>query len=401
MTRRACPACEHPGLAPFYRCGPVPVHSTLLMRTRDEARKYPRAELELAWCRQCGFISNAVFDSSAQAYSAQCEESQGCSPTFSAWQQALAQRLADRHGFHGRTILEIGCGKGEFLADLCAAGENRGIGYDPAYVPGRLGARAREIDFKTKFWNRACGLDGADAVVCRHTLEHIPGVLAFLRDLRAAIGPRRDVPVFFEVPDTGRVLREGAFWDVYYEHCSYFRMDNLRALFTRAGFEVLESWLDYEDQYLMVVAQPSVAPKRATPPSDDPGAEVSTFVRASKTSRALWASRLESWDRGGLEVVLWGGGSKAVAFLSSIEHAGVIRRVVDINPRKQGGFIPGGGQVVVAPEDLARHPAHKIILMNPVYREEVGAQVVRLGCQAELLVLGNDPRAAQKANGAP
>ena len=28
--------------------------------------------------------------------------------------------------------------------------------------------------------------------------------------------------MFFQVPDMSRVLRDLAFWDIYYEHCSYF-----------------------------------------------------------------------------------------------------------------------------------------------------------------------------------
>ena len=31
-------------------------------------------------------------------------------------------------------ILEIGCGKGEFLVQICEIGDNRGVGIDPTYV---------------------------------------------------------------------------------------------------------------------------------------------------------------------------------------------------------------------------------------------------------------------------
>ena len=43
--------------------------------------------------------------------------------------------------------------------------------------------------------------------------------------------------VFFELPDTERVLTEAAFWDIYYEHCSYFTPGSLARLFRRTGFE--------------------------------------------------------------------------------------------------------------------------------------------------------------------
>jgi len=66
-----------------------------------------------------------------------CEETQGFSPFFRAWHEGLAQRLIDRYSLRAKKIIEIGCGKGEFLALLCDLGHNRGIGFDPAYVPER------------------------------------------------------------------------------------------------------------------------------------------------------------------------------------------------------------------------------------------------------------------------
>ncbi|MDX1460339.1 MAG: hypothetical protein R3348_04725, partial [Xanthomonadales bacterium] len=218
------------------------------------------------------------------------------------------------------------------------------------------------------------------------TLEHIHDVLGFLRGLRAAIGNRTGIPVFFEVPDTDRVLREGAFWDIYYEHCSYFSQDNLCALFERSGFDVEECWMDYDDQYLMLLARPVTSEHGAVP-----AAPVSGTGRESQpleNQRSRWAQSLAGWRREGLEVVLWGGGSKAVAFLNTLESSALVSRVIDINPHKQGAYIPGTGQRVVAPEDLADRPADLVILMNPVYEPEVRASLQRLGSEAELRSLG-------------
>jgi hypothetical protein len=47
------------------------------------------------------------------------------------------------------------------------------------------------------------------------------------------IGERDDTAVFFETPDAKRVLAEGAFWDIYYEHCSYFSPERTPGCFAR------------------------------------------------------------------------------------------------------------------------------------------------------------------------
>ena len=50
-------------------------------------------------------------------------------------------------------LLEIGCGKGEFLHLLCEGGRNRGIGIDPAYVE-----RERPLDCAGSFKAEALGI---------------------------------------------------------------------------------------------------------------------------------------------------------------------------------------------------------------------------------------------------
>ena len=59
-----------------------------------------------------------------------------------------------------------------------------------------------------------------------------------MRLVRGSIGDRPQVTVFFELPDMERVLVEQAFWDIYYEHCSYFTLGSLARLFRRTGFDV-------------------------------------------------------------------------------------------------------------------------------------------------------------------
>ena len=89
------------------------------------------------------------------------------------------------------------------------------------------------------------------------TLEHISDTANFVGTVRRSVGDRYDSVIFFQVPDMTRVLRDLAFWDIYYEHCSYFSADSLKLLFEEQGFDVMDVWTDYDDQYLMITAKPS------------------------------------------------------------------------------------------------------------------------------------------------
>lgn len=381
MQRLKCPNCLQGTMTSFYEIGPVPVHSVALVRTFQDAVSFPTGRIELAVCSNCGFISNTAFDESKMHYSPDCEETQGFSPTFNSFHRKLASDLIARFDLRDKTILEIGCGKGEFISLICAMGSNRGIGFDPAFVPSRTPAEGGDaVNFHQEFYSESSTHASADFIVCKMTLEHIPNTHEFVSTVRRAIGESKPT-VFFQVPDMKRVLADIAFWDIYHEHCSYFTDESLRNLFTLCGFEVLETWRDYDDQYLMITAIP--ASELASPQIHRPSAteldEVWEFAEQVKRRTNFWKSTLEDALATGKKAVLWGSGSKAVAFLSSMRQIGAdaVRYVVDINPFRQGCFMPGSGQQIVSPQFLADYKPDLVIAMNSIYLREIESDLNR------------------------
>lgn len=390
MTR-TCPNCNHPAPREFYRAGGIPTQSCLLVNTHREALAFPRADLALGFCDHCGFIANTLFDGALLRYGEEYEETQGFSPTFGAFARKLAQDLIDRYSLRAKRVLEIGCGKGEFVTLLCELGAGSGVGIDPAYVPGRLADPAAfNVEFLRENYSPAHASLDADLVVCRHTFEHVPRTLELLRLLRANLGTR-STPVVFEVPDTNRVLREGAFWDIYYEHCSYFTPGSLARVFRLAGFDVTDLWMEYDDQYLLIAARPGDGRSAAPLPLEESPAQaaslVAEFAATSRASIARWRKTLSGLHAAHARTVLWGGSSKSVGFLTTLGITREIELCVDINPYKQGKFIPGTGQKIVAPPELLAYKPTHAILTNPIYTREVSDQLAALGVRAELIPL--------------
>ncbi|MBW3578478.1 MAG: methyltransferase domain-containing protein [Actinobacteria bacterium] len=389
MTRiDTCPACGAGGLEVFHRAAGVPTNSCLLLEDPEEARDFPRGNLELAFCGACGFITNVVFDPSRAEYSGRYEETQGYSATFVEFGRNLAKRWVEAYDLHGEHVLEIGCGKGEFLTWMVEAGAGSGVGIDPGVDPERLETGAAErIAWIADFYDDRYAHLQADAIVCRHTLEHIHPVSDFLHTVRRNIGDRRDAVVLFELPDTLRVLREVAFWDVYYEHCSYFTIGSLIRLFRSCGFDVLDASYAYEDQYLLIEARPGGSGDDRSKLSTDV-ADVAALARRfgarfEEQARA-WHDRIAAIVGRGGRVALWGGGSKAVAFLTTLGDRSLIDVVVDINPRKQGRYIAGTGHPVVGPETLPDLAPELVVAMNPVYAPEIASALDDLKLSARL-----------------
>src|SRR5918992_656338 len=118
----SCPCCGAGVTRQLYEVLAVPVHSCILLSSRDEARSFARRDLRLAHCEACGFIFNFSFDEAVMRYSTDFEESQHFSGTFNSFAKALAGEIAKKCAVAGRHALEVGCGKGEFLRELCKQG---------------------------------------------------------------------------------------------------------------------------------------------------------------------------------------------------------------------------------------------------------------------------------------
>lgn len=391
-TIAGCPCCGSSETRIIYKVGPVPVHSCILLDSSATARSFPTRRLELAFCDACGFAFNQLFDEAAMRYSSDFEESQHFSAVFNAFSRSLTREIVERCDIEGKRIVEIGCGKGEFLAELCREGNATGIGIDPAYRadPGRR-LQLGPVEFLVEPFGPQHGTLNADVLLCRHTLEHIAAPGDFVRSLRDLVDGWDDPWVVFETPDFARVLRDCAFWDIYYEHCSYFSLGSHARLFRREGFDIDEVMLAYQDQYIVQYARPARAQHgHATSAEDDLQAMralADAFPERVRRTQALWRERIGTAHDAGQRVVLWGGGSKAVSLLTTLDLGPEVVAAVDINPYKQGKFMPGTGHPVVAPQALVELRPDLVIVMNPVYINEVSKELARMGLRPDVQAL--------------
>jgi SAM-dependent methyltransferase len=384
-----CPSCANSGLQLFYSVDNIPVNSCLVVDSPAEGRAFPRGDLRVAVCERCGFITNTAFDIRRLTYDPTYEETQTFSGTFNVFQDELIKRLLADHALRGKTVVEIGCGKGTFLARMAELGEIQGIGIDPTAVHERLdGIAAANVRFLTEFYGPQHASIAADFIACRHALEHIPDVAGFLRTLRTAVGDR-PTPIFFELPETLRVLRETAYWDIYFEHCGYFTPGSLARAFELQGFDVTDVRVGYDEQYLMLEARAAAEPgPRYSETLDQPAdilREVETFERAVNAKLSSWRTYFERAKRHGKNIAIWGSGSKCVAFLTTIGVDEEVTSVTDVNPFRHGKYLVGTGKRIVAPDELRAAPPDEVIVMNPIYRDEVAAHLSSMGIETSVI----------------
>ena len=392
VTNHICPSCGMRETSIFYDVKDVPVNSCLLLLTEQQALNFPRGDVVLGFCQACGFIYNVAFDQSKVDYSSVYEDQQCFSPTFNAFANELATRLIEKYNLRRKNILEIGCGKGDFLTLLCELGQNYGTGIDPAYQKNRIQGKVSErMTFICDYYSDRYVDYLADFVCCRHTLEHIPNTAELVNTIRKAIGNQLDTSIFFELPDVTRVLDELAFWDIYYEHCSYFSLGSLARLFRYCNFEVVDLSKDFDDQYLLLEAKPVNEQSSKIHDLEESVKETADYVTNFSThcreKISLWRDRLHQFHADNKKVVVWGSGSKCVSFLTTLKVGQEIQYIVDINPYREGKFIPGAAKKIMSPNFLKSYNPDYVIIMNAAYCNEIKQSLADMDVCTKVLTL--------------
>ncbi|MCE5328556.1 MAG: class I SAM-dependent methyltransferase [Planctomycetaceae bacterium] len=387
--RTRCGVCGEARVREFFRLGGVAAICNRLYASRTEAMAAAKADLRMAFCPACGYIYNNAFKAADASYEPGYNNALQYSARFRRYARALANWLVDQVDLRDKEIIEIGCGDGFFLHQLCADGRNRGLGFDPAYVPRADFEECSFLRFRREYFTAASGPQRADIVCCRQVLEHVSDPLAFLDELRQNVHRGDGTPLFIEVPNALATIKGLNVWDLLYEHRSYFLPETLARLLIRAGFSPAVIRVTYGGQYLAVLALPSrVFPVDVA--SHDPGERtrrlIDAFAQTFAGRLGYWQRRLEEYRRCNKRVVFWGAGTKGVMLLNVLAGADeLVECIVDVNPRKQGLFIPICAHPVVAPESLRACPPKVVVVMNGLYRREVQRRMAELSIQADVV----------------
>lgn len=374
-----CPVCGSGGSETVLCLEDLPVLCNALYDTAAEAMATDTADMVLDVCRECGMLWNAAFESRRVAYAPGYENSLYGSATFQQFAASVCERLADSYELSGSHIVEIGTGDGRFLVDLCACTGSTGLGIDPGYVgPCRPVPSVRILREEN-----GIVVNGARLVVIRHVLEH----MASPRDFLIGISARCESAglLYCEVPNARAMLLNQAFWDLIYEHPLYFSSGPLIELLGRCGFSAKRLASEYNGQFLCLDAVKEFSPVSGMELQTDLDV-VHAFARGFQETRDLWGERLATWADQGRRIALWGIGSKGTAFLSAVGGP-FIDVLVDVNERKHGRYVPAVGRPVESPAVLSEHSPDLVLVSNPLYLDEIKAEIENLGVVAELVTL--------------
>ena len=337
------------------RVDDLPVQQNRVYSTAQEAVDCPKGNVLLVQDEETGIVYNLAFRPELVIYDQNYQNEQGCSRIF---QQHLyeAARIVQRH-FGKKSILEVGCGKGTFLKILRSMGF-KAVGVDPAY-------EGEEAYVVKEPFSPSLGITG-EAIILRHVLEHVPNPLRFLESIAAANDGKG--LIYIEVPCLDWICDHKAWFDIFYEHVNYFRLSDFSRMFGR----IIESGWCFGGQYLYLYV---VADLSTLGLNSAGRAEAEGFSFPDDFFSSIDLAIDEIQHSKGKKHIIWGAASKGVIFvLHLLRRGGVVPEfAIDINPAKQGRFMPATGLPVLAPEEgLPRLSAgDSIFVMNSNYLEEI------------------------------
>jgi SAM-dependent methyltransferase len=235
MSAVQCPCCGEASFQPFLNFSHVPLSGVFRKALADAI---PHIDLKFDLCMRCGLVRQ-VASSGPREYVA---VTRSTALQFPKYVHELIANLKHSGVGPDDLVLEIGSNDGLFLSALRDAGFKRVVGVEPSQD---LAAAAQ-----AKGHTVVCDYFGPDlvprlvqdyglakAVICRHTLEHVPAPDVFVGALAHCLAGD-DALALIEVPDGSAIpdlLNVYEFWD---EHLSCFSKNNLRLLLNRAGLQV-------------------------------------------------------------------------------------------------------------------------------------------------------------------
>lgn len=309
--------------------------------------------LVVCQCSGCGLVQ---LKNEPVPYYKEVIRATAFSPEMKEFRTKQFSDFIRKYSFKGKKIIEIGCGRGEYLSIMSQAGaEAYGLEYSKDSVSQCVG---NGLNVYVGFIeDENYKIDGApfDAFFILSFFEHLPEPNTILGGIRNNLADNATGIV--EVPNFDMILRHNLFSEFTRDHLLYFTQETLATTLQLNGFEVLECQVVWHDYIISAIVK-----KRQK-----------NNLSAFKDHQIKIIKKLEEYIHrfSNKKIIVWGAGHQAFAILSLAGLGDKIRYVVDSAPFKQGKYTPATHIPIVSPDKFFTDSVDAVIIIAGSYSDEV------------------------------
>jgi 2-polyprenyl-3-methyl-5-hydroxy-6-metoxy-1,4-benzoquinol methylase len=306
--------------------------------------------------------------------------------------QTYTEKMINKFGIDQQTqVVEIACNDGYLLQYFAKYGIPV-LGIEPAKNVA-FEAEKKGIPIVTEFFgeNLAAHLVEkgikADLLIGNNVLAHVPDLNDFVKGLKVLLNSNGMITL--EFPHLLQLIDEKQFDTIYHEHFSYFSLLTVQKVFDHVDLEVfhVEEILTHggslrvyakhkEDGSKMIMD--SVA-KLLQKEMDAGLNNIQTYIRFAEDVKKIKQEILQFFKgikEQGYTIVGYGAPAKGNTLLNYCGIAtDTIEYTVDLNPYKQGLFLPGAHIPIYSPEKIAETKPDYIVVLPWNLKSEIMGQL--------------------------
>ena len=410
-----CIACGH-ALSPLMTLDDMPASAQNIPAASELAEDHPLS-LTLCQCPSCGLVQ---FDTEPVDYYRDVIRAGGGTRTMTRLRHEEYARLLtamqEQH-IRGRRIVEVGCGRGEFLrmwqnlaedpegaAALARDQECDSLSGQPNAAPLHLvGIEHKSslveeanasADKKYRVYEGFATGDVRypegpfDAFVQFNFLEHQPDPCDMLRNIWHNLKPQ--ALGLITVPSFEYILRYNGYYELLRDHIANYTEFTLQKLLQDCGFELLSMDLVNRDTIEAIVrkADPDeLSELHYSGRLIDVSALRDSYDRLSASVNA----HIDHLSESHRTMAIWGASHQGFTLAATTKLGGRVEYIIDSAPFKQGRFSPASHIPIVAPDYAVAHPVDEILIVAPGYTDEIAGIIrERFDENVRILVLRTD-----------
>ena len=389
MTQTNCRFCHTPLSHVFADLGMSPLANAYL-REDELDQMEPFYPLRALVCDQCFLVQLEDYETPDVIFSDYAYFS-SYSTTWLEHSRRYAEMAIERFGLGSEShVVELASNDGYLLQYFLERGVPV-LGVEPAANVAEV-AREKGVRTMVKFFGRATAREiaammQADLLIGNNVLAHVPDLNDFVAGMKVVLAPEGVITM--EFPHLWHLIERNEFDTIYHEHFSYFSFLTVSRVFAEHGltlFDVEE--LPTHGGSLRIFGRHA---EDESKPVSERALELAERERAAGyerldtylgfaegVKRAKWEllDFLIQQRREGRRIAAYGAPAKGNTLLN---YCGVrtdmIEFTADLNPHKQGRYLPGTRIPIRAPEAIREEKPDLVFILPWNLKDEIMEQL--------------------------